>query len=160
MPKRKFLSELDSGHRKRATTPINQPTRRSGLAFRISNIPSLITGVEFLHILDRLAPAESVGAELAEVGHQNVLGWSFAPSAASADADKYRTATVTFKSTPTAFEFPGTSSVISLATNIPVIVDKHFHGLTPLSFPVKPTVEYDWPRTGSRTPLIHSASLP
>lgn len=160
MPKRKHLSELDSGHRKRATTPINQPTRRSGLAFRISNIPSLITGVEFLHILDQLAPAGFVGAGLTDVGHHNILGWSFAPAAASADADKYRTATVTFKSAPTAFEFSETSSVIDLATNTPVVVDKHFHGLTPLSFPVQPTVEYDWPYTGSRTPLIHSVSLP
>lgn len=145
MPKRENLSVLDSGRRKRATTPINQPTARptrgSWQAFRISNIPSFITGAELLQILEKLPRA---GAALTDGGHQNVLGWSFAPSAASADEDKYRTATVTFKSVPTAFEFPETSSVIYLATNTVVIVDRHFHGLTPLSFPVQPTVEYDW----------------
>lgn len=93
-------------------------------------------------------------------GESNVLGWSFARSVASADAEKYRTITVTFKSIPDKFRFPETFNSVALIENSPlVIVDKHFYGLTPLNFAEKPTVEYAYPGPNLRVPLIDLALL-
>lgn len=157
MPKRKQQSEQGTTHPKRVTTSIGQPsshvqsatndttatrTKATGLAFRISCIPSRITGDQLLQILEGLPYSSSLGGDLIGAGQHNVLGWSFAPSAASADSERYRTATVTFKSAPSEFQFPGTSNCIDLIPNSPsVIVDKHFYGLTPLNSPEQPTVE-------------------
>lgn len=109
--------------------------RSSGLAFRISNISCDITPdlfLESLHFLDNNPLAD---------GRGNLLGWSFAPSAASADSERYRTATVTFKSVPPQFQLP--SNFVDLIPNAPpVIIDKDFYGLTPLYSPLQPTVEY------------------
>lgn len=133
--------------------------RGAGLAFRISNIPSRITSAEFVHILDRLPHDGSVGAGIGDGGQQNILGWSFAPAAASADTATYRTATVTFKSIPTLFQSSETSTGIDLARDTHCIVDKHFHGLTPLNFPVQPTVEYGSSIASPRKSLTHAALL-
>lgn len=109
--------------------------RSSGLAFRISNISRDITPDLFLESLQFLDNKPHVD------GGGNLLGWSFAPSAASADAELYRTATVTFKSVPPQFQLP--SNFVDLIPNAPpVIIDKDFYGLTPLYSPMQPTVEY------------------
>lgn len=169
MSKRKQLSALDFGQRKRATTPtpshspvppvIMTAPGGARLAFRISNIPRQITSAEFVHVLDQLPHHGSSGAGLVDGGQQNILGWSFAPAAASADAGKYSTATVTFRSIPTLFQFPDTSSRIAIAEDVYCTVDKHFHGLTPLNFPVQPTVEYDLSIASPRKSLIYLALL-
>lgn len=77
-----------------ATASASGPT---GLAFRISNIPSCITQDQFLQIVGRLGVNMPFDVGLPAPGYQNLLAWSFAPSVASADSEKYRTATVTFK---------------------------------------------------------------
>lgn len=93
-------------------------------------------------------------------GEPNVLGWSFARSVASVDAERYRTITVTFRSIPNQFRFPETFNSVALIENSPpVIVDKHFYGLTPLNFSEKPTVEYGYPGLSLRVPLIHLVLL-
>lgn len=139
----------------------SRPPQPGTMAFRISNIPSCITGDQFLQILEGLSDASSGG------GQRNVLGWSFAPSAASVDAQRYRTATVTFKSVPIEFQIPRTSDhlLVNLVPNTPpVIVDKHFYGLTPLNCAEHLTVEYAFsgpslgkPFSSLRNPLIDLA---
>lgn len=131
MSKRKTNEGDEQPKRLRILVAASSPTKAAGLAFRISNIPNHVTEPQ---ILDSLA---SLGGQL---GQQNVLGWSFAPSAASACAERYRTATVTFRSVP--IEFPTPSGFVDLIENTPpVIIDTHFYGLTPLSSPAQPTVE-------------------
>lgn len=117
----------------------NDPTDRvKGFAFRISNIPSHITGDEFFRVLDRLPRETSSNDD----GGSNVLGKSFVPAAASADSERYNTATVTFVSVPVIFKFTGTSCSIRLIDSH-IIVDKHFFGLTPLGVSgQQTTVEY------------------
>ncbi|KAL0631516.1 hypothetical protein Q9L58_009624, partial [Maublancomyces gigas] len=101
---------------------------RVGQAFRISNIPSDITMDQFFQILGSL-PSDSSSND----GQSNVLGWSFAPAAACADSGLHSTATVTFKSVPTIFQFECLSRSVSLVEHLQsAIVDKHFYGL-PLS---------------------------
>lgn len=114
-------------------------TNASGLAFRISNIPKEIDGDQLLHLLNGLRLDISSSGKL---DNQNVLGWSLAPAAASADAAGYSTATVTFKSLPTEFQFAGLSRSIYLVPNAPPVnVDKHFYGFTPLAAPSHPLIE-------------------
>lgn len=111
-----------------------------GLAFRISNIPKEIPGYQVLQIFEQLAVDKFAVGEL---GGQNVLGWSLAPAAASADAARYSTATVTFKLLPTEFQFAGLSKYIDLVPKAPpLIVDRHFYGFTPLATPSHPRIEY------------------
>lgn len=161
MPKRKANeqpSEEDTGGQKRAMITENQPfpqvqlartdtvattattARATRLAFRITNIPSSVTRDQFLESLDSLSHNGTLDGG---GSRKNVLGCSFAPSAATADAGEFRTATVTFESIPTEFQFSGSFNHINLIADAsPVIVDKHFYGLTPLNFPIRPTVEY------------------
>lgn len=137
---------------KRQRTPEENPTRRPSpyvpsekihtgveLAFRISNIPNHITIYQFFQLLDSL-PRDLSRND----GQSNVLGWSFAPAAASADSGLYSTATVTFKTAPTIFQFQWPSRFFTLIEHQqPAIVDKHFYGLTPLSGSgEQTTVEY------------------
>lgn len=157
----KGLTEEDTRQHKRATIEEGQPladvqpavayesttttstkTRTNGLAFRISNIPSSITEDQLLQILNALPYDTSLGGRSRVEGEQNLLGWSFAPSVTSADAVRYRTATVTFKIVPIELKFPGTSNYVNLVPNTAVIADTHFHGLTPLNYSRLPTVEY------------------
>lgn len=116
---------------------------RVGQAFRISNIPSDITSEQFFQILDSL-PRDSSSND----GQSNVLGWSFAPAAACADSGLHNTATVTFKSVPTIFQFVCLSRFVSLVEHLqPAIADKQFYGLTPLSDSgQQTTVEYISPQ--------------
>lgn len=119
------------------------PTRVSGVAFRISNIPCTINEERLLLILNTLQLNEAGVVEFHGAIHPNVLGWSFAPSTASIDAGRYMTATVTFRTVPIHFQFRGTSTAIAIlpcATS--VIIDKHFYGMTPFNTPGHPTVEY------------------
>lgn len=145
--------EPDVRLRKRVTGEERQPpthnqlaattTRISGLAFRISNIPCTISKEQFLQILNALRLGGSGPVEHRGAIHQNVLGWSFAPSAASIDAGRYITATVTFRSLPIDFQFRGTSTSLAIfpsATS--AIIDNHFYGMTPFNTPEHPTVEY------------------
>lgn len=133
MSKRKTNEGDDQPKRLRIVATGNATTRATGLAFRISNISSHVTESQ---VLDSLASLDG------QLGQQNVLGWSFAPSAASADAERYRTATVTFKSVPTEFQIPTSSGFVDLiADTPPVIIDTHFYGLTPLNSGEQPTVE-------------------
>lgn len=145
----KELFEYGTRQQKRATTPVGlrvqlavtddtQTTkaRTTGLAFRISGIQHSVTEAQLFQILDTL-PCDEV------LGQRNVLGMSFAPSAMSADTERYWTATVTFKSVPVMFRFPGASAYVNLVPNAsPVIADKHFYGLTPLTNSPQPTIEY------------------
>lgn len=148
-------SEIHNTMFKRQRTPEEHPTRPSpyapsektdikvGLAFRISNIPSHITSYQLFQFLDRL-PRDLSRND----GQSNVLGWSFAPAATSADSGLYSTATVTFKTAPTIFQFPWTSRFVSVIDDSQTaIVDKHFYGLTPLSCSwQQATVEYGSPQ--------------
>lgn len=149
MSKRKtndLTSNEDNERQKRLRIPATSDTTgttagATGLAFRISKIPSRITEDQFLQTLDNLAH----DGGLVVGGRQNVLGWSFGPSAASADAERYRTATVTFKSVPVKFQLSGSSSPVDLIADAPhVIVDTSFYGLTPLnsSSSERPIIEY------------------
>lgn len=112
----------------------------NGLAFRISNIPKEITGDKLRQILNHLNLDIASGDEIGN--NQNVLGLSLAVTAASADAARYLTATVTFKSLPTEFQFTGATSTLHLLPKYPPVkVDKHFYGFTPLATPEKPLIE-------------------
>lgn len=72
-------------------------------------------------------------------GYQNLLAWSFAPSVASADSEKYKTATVTFQSVPAEFKYTGASK---FADFVPAaVIDKQFYGLTPLYTAEQPMIE-------------------
>lgn len=159
MSKRKQISDQDAGHRKRATTPVpRNTTQETALAFRISNIPAGVNPCLFRQFLDRMPYDTSLSGAVGD--QQNVLGWSFARSAASVDSERYRTITVTFRSIPDQFRFPETFHSVTLIENSPpVIVDKHFYGLTPLNFAKKPTVEYGYPGPSMRVPLIDLALL-
>lgn len=154
MLKRKPTQQLaeDTEGRKRVTLAVDPPsppiqpaiaaTGVTGFAVRITNISSDMNKDEFLRILNALPCSTSLSGGVGATCTQNVLGSSFAPSAASDDSEKYRTATVTFQSVPTEFLFPGSFHEIALVAHAPgVIVDKHFYGLTPLNFPEQPTIE-------------------
>lgn len=117
--------------------------RVSGLAVRIPNIPCTISKEQFLQLFNALQLNVS---GLFDLGGQNMRGWSFAPSAASIDAGRYMTATITLRSLPIDFQFRGTSTSLAIfpsATS--VIIDKHFYGMTPLNTPRDLTVEYASP---------------
>ncbi|KAL0632798.1 hypothetical protein Q9L58_008314 [Maublancomyces gigas] len=112
----------------------------NGLAFRISNIPKEITGDKLRQILNYLNLDIAFGDDIGN--NQNVLGMSLAASAASADAARYLTATVTFKLLPTEFQFAGASNSLHLLPKYPPVkVDKHFYGFTPLATPEKPLID-------------------
>lgn len=149
--------EPDARLHKRITVEENQPytenktavttAKVSGLAFRISNIPCTMSEQQFLQIFNALQLNMS---GLFDLGGQNVLGWSFTPSAASIDAGRYMTATVTFRYLPIDFEFRGTSTSLEIFPSVTsVIIDKHFYGMTPLNTPRDPTVEYASPLSRS-----------
>lgn len=155
MSKRKSNDE-DSEYQKRPRTEESQPPpspqlvatdaaaarpRAAGFTLRISNIPSSITEENFLRALNEL-PYDTCSGDGARY-QQNVLGWSFAPSAASADSEMSRTATVTLKSVPVSLQFKsGFISIDLFGSVTPAIVDSHFYGLTPLNnSPEQPIVE-------------------
>lgn len=118
----------------------------TGLAFRISRIPSRITKDQFFQIL-QILPYNSPTGDVVSV-QRKVLGWSFAPSAPSAESESYWTATVTFGLVPINFSFRGRSVDLDIGLipyEISVVVDKHFYGLTPLYSSEHPTVEYASP---------------
>lgn len=157
MFKRKHSIEPLTDHRKQRTIPVGlsspeiqlpgkSTTAReswpTGLAFRISNIPSCITQDQFLQIVGRLGLDVPLGVGLPAPAYSNLLAWSFAPSAASADAEQYRTATVTFKSVPAEFQYAGTSTSADFVPNAPAaVIDKQFYGLTPLYCGERPMIE-------------------
>lgn len=132
----------DVGLRKRITVAATT-ARVNGLAFRISNIPCTMSKEQFLRIFNNLQLNTPRPFDL---GGQNVLGWSFAPSAASIDAGRYMTATVTFRCLPIDFQFRGTSTSLAIFPCVTsMIIDKNFYGMTPLNTPINPTVEYTSP---------------
>lgn len=157
MPKRigeSLSSGADIPPQKRPQTeriPLSQPNADSeatkippaGLAFRISRIPNSITRDQFLQILHSFhyntLSGETVG------GQQNVLGWSYAPSAPTAESNSYKTATVTFASVPINFQFGGapiTLTIGPIPNQFSIVIDKHFYGLTTLYSSEQPLVEY------------------
>lgn len=158
MPKRKIEnlpSGQDTTHRKRPQvesirSPPLPPSKSdteapmvmsAGLAFRISRIPSRITRDQFLRILHTL-PYNTPSGET--VDQRNVLGWSFAPSASSAESGTYNTATVTFGSLPIGFRFRETSITLDIGlipNKLSIVVDKQFYGLTSLYSSENPLVE-------------------
>lgn len=134
-----FFCTRNKTKKQRFNTSSTMTTNASGLAFRISNLPKEITGHQLLQILNHLHLDISSDGEF---DNENVLGWSLASAAASADTGRVSTATVTFKSLPTVFQFAGASKSISLVPNTPPVnVDKHFYGFTPLSDPSHPIIE-------------------
>lgn len=114
----------------------------TGLAFRISNIPSCITQDQFLQIVGRLGVNMPADGGLPATGYQNILAWSFAPSVASADSETYKTATVTFQSVPAQFKYTGASKFAGFVPNAPAaVIDTQFYGLTPLYTAPQPMIE-------------------
>lgn len=131
-------SKDDPGQRSSAPQPVTDEHTESAstVTFRISNIPSHLTGQQFLQTLDSDILDRSSRAL------ENVLGWSFAP-AISPHVEKFCIATIRLKSVPARFRSPDFSREIQLfATSPPLIIDKHFSGLTPLNFSEEPAVEY------------------
>lgn len=114
--------------------------RTVGFTWRISKIPGSVTEAEFLRTLNNLPCSPDV----IDSGQNNVVRWSFAQAAASADTERFKTATVTFGTVPTQFQTTSNPMTIDLIGNAePVTIDSHFHGLTPLNNPSgPPTVEY------------------
>lgn len=80
---------------------------------------------QYFQILDNLN-----GDSSSNGGESNVLGWSFAPAAATADSGLHSTITVTFRSAPAIFQFEGPSRRVHYPEHV---IDKCFYGLTPLS---------------------------
>lgn len=139
----------DTAHRKRAhigdrqSLPLPPPVI-TGLAFRISRIPTRISKDQFLQILNTLPCGTPTGNVIGYGGGQhNVLGWSLAPSASSAESESYSTATVTFRSVPVGFPLHGPAVPFDIGppNELSIVVDKHFYGLTPLYSSEHPTVE-------------------
>lgn len=160
MSKRKIES-LDSGHdtahRKRSHIE-NQPSPAllplkgdaaapiiAGLAFRISRIPTRISKDQVLQILESL-PCGTLTGDVTGGGQHNVLAWSLAPSASSAESENYNTATVTLRSVPIGFPLHGAAVPLNIGLipnelSINIVVDKNFYGLTPLHSSEHPIVE-------------------
>lgn len=121
---------LSAGN-KRSSVPLNSP--RKPLAFRISNIPRRVDKDEFRDILTRL-PIKAEGA--ASQLKWTLLGFSYTPSAALGQADRYTVATATFANAPTLGEL---ETAIKREIGIDASrlkVDLDFFGLTPLADPV------------------------
>lgn len=157
MSKRQHSVDTDLSRNKRAalslgipSPKVQYPTKNALLtthwpteyAFRIANIPSRISVGQFLEIVDRLHVNLPSGGWLPDHGYQNLLGWSFAPSAASADAKKYRTATITFKSVPIELQDTGTPRIMNCIPNAPsAVIDKSSYGLTTLYSGDQPIID-------------------
>lgn len=74
----------------------------------------------------------------------NILLWSYAPSAISADREREHVATVTFREFPPVLRVGGVIDLTDAYQSCSVVVDTHFFGLTPLSNPTGgATVEYE-----------------
>lgn len=74
----------------------------------------------------------------------NILLWSYAPSAISADREREYVATVTFREVPPVLRVGGAIDLTDAYQSCSVVVDTHFFGLTPLSNPTGgATVEYE-----------------
>lgn len=113
--------------------------KATGFTWRISNIPASVTEEVFLRLLNDLPRSPDFPD-----AQPNVVRWSFAPSAASVDRDRLRTATVTLGPVPILFQVDSNSITIDLIGNRePLAIDSHFHGITPLNNPSgQPIVEY------------------
>lgn len=118
-----------SARSKNLRMPLND-TRRS-LAFRISNIPREVVDKDnFRDILIRL-PAEA--GDTASKSKWTLLGFSYSPSAAPSQAERYAVATATFEDAPTVSEL---EKLIKREIGVKasrLTVDLDFFGLTPLT---------------------------
>lgn len=117
---------------KRKSEQANTKTLPANLTYRISNIPRHLTKAQFHDILLDL-PGDITSKNTAD--QANVLGWSFAPTAAFALSERFWVATVTFRVPPPLHELE-----TSLRRNIGfeaarLKLDLDFSGLTPLFDP-------------------------
>lgn len=108
--------------------------RSTALTVRISHIPGSAQIDKFLDMIHTLT-----GGRV-----RNILLWSYAPSAISADSEKEYVATITFREVPSVFRVGGVMDFAGAYQSFSVVVDTHFFGLTPLSNPTGgATVEYE-----------------
>ncbi|KAF2181720.1 hypothetical protein K469DRAFT_588829, partial [Zopfia rhizophila CBS 207.26] len=109
----------------------NQGKARKFLTFRISNVPQSLSEGQFRDILisDDMSTAPDNTAQA------NLLGWSFAPAAASTISERFCVATATFRVPPAASKLEATfKRKIGVGAGR-LKVDLDFFGLTPLADP-------------------------
>lgn len=107
-------------------------TARRFQTFRISNIPRYLTTEQFRDVLFHL-PTRNKASQV--IDGPNVLGWSYAPAAASSLSGRFCVATVTFHVPPVVEELEMDIKRACGSNASRVKVDLDFLGLTPLADP-------------------------
>lgn len=108
------------------------------LTIRVSQIPSATPAHQFLGSLEAFVKQRT------QKDGKSIILWSFAPSAISSNKESECVATVTLQEIPPSFNIRGYINLKGEGLSLPILVDAHFFGLTPLSNPVnETTVEYE-----------------
>ncbi|EHK19922.1 uncharacterized protein TRIVIDRAFT_122435, partial [Trichoderma virens Gv29-8] len=123
-----FLWLWLSAGNKQSSIPPN--SARRSLTFRISSIPRGVDREKFRDILTRL-PTTNSAREL----KWTLLGFSYSPSAAPSQAQRYAVATATFANAPTLSELEKSIKREIGIDASRLKVDSDFFGLTPLADP-------------------------